>query len=140
KIQDLANWSLEQLCALRDIGPIVAQQVVDLFSRPETIALLDEFEALGVNVYQLESEKKKEVALDAPLAGKTVVFTGTLTQIKRDQAKELVANAGGKAVGSVSAKLSYLVAGEKAGSKLTKAQDLGISILTEQEFLTLIGQ
>lgn len=140
KIQDLANWSLEQLCALRDIGPIVAQQVVDLFSRPETIALLDEFEALGVNVYQLESEKKKEVALDAPLAGKTVVFTGTLTQIKRDQAKELVANAGGKAVGSVSAKLSYLVAGEKAGSKLKKAQDLGISILTEQEFLTLIGQ
>jgi DNA ligase (NAD+) len=140
KIQDLANWSLEQLCELRDIGPIVAQQVVDLFSRPETIALLDEFETLGVNVYQLESEKKKEVALDAPLAGKTVVFTGTLTQIKRDQAKELVANAGGKAVGSVSSKLSYLVAGEKAGSKLTKAQDLGISILTEQEFLTLIGQ
>ncbi|MFT5645411.1 MAG: DNA ligase (NAD+) [Aureispira sp.] len=140
KVQDLANWSLEQLCELRDIGPIVAQQVVDVFSRPETIALLDEFEALGVNVYQLESEKKKEVALDAPLAGKTVVFTGTLTQIKRDQAKELVANAGGKAVGSVSAKLSYLVAGEKAGSKLKKAQDLGVSILTEQEFLTLIGQ
>jgi DNA ligase (NAD+) len=140
KIQDLANWSLEQLCELRDIGPIVAQQVVDLFGLPETIALLDEFEALGVNVYRLESEKKKEVALDAPLAGKTVVFTGTLTQIKRDQAKELVANAGGKAVGSVSSKLSYLVAGEKAGSKLTKAQALGISILTEQEFLTLIGQ
>lgn len=140
KIQDLANWSLEQLCTLKDIGPIVAQQVVDLFKLPETIALLDEFEALGVNVYQLESEKKKEVALDAPLAGKTVVFTGTLTQIKRDQAKELVANAGGKAVGSVSSKLSYLVAGEKAGSKLTKAQALGISILTEQEFLTLIGQ
>ena len=140
KIQDLAHWSLEQLCTLKDIGPIVAQQVVDLFKLPETIALLDEFEALGVNVYQLESEKKKEVALDAPLAGKTVVFTGTLTQIKRDQAKELVANAGGKAVGSVSSKLSYLVAGEKAGSKLTKAQALGISILTEQEFLTLIGQ
>lgn len=140
KIQDLANWSLEQLCELRDIGPIVAQQVVDLFKLPATIELLDEFEALGVNVYRLESEKKKEVALDAPLAGKTVVFTGTLTQIKRDQAKELVANAGGKAVGSVSSKLSYLVAGEKAGSKLTKAQALGISILTEQEFLTLIGQ
>jgi len=140
KIQDLANWSLEQLCELRDIGPIVAQQVVDVFSLPETIALLDEFEALGVNVYCLESEKKKEVALDAPLAGKTVVFTGTLTQIKRDQAKELVAGAGGKAVGSVSSKLSYLVAGEKAGSKLKKAQDLGITVLTEQEFLTLIGQ
>lgn len=140
KIQDLAHWSLEQLCELRDIGPIVAQQVVNLFQLPETIALLDEFESLGVNVYRLESEKKKEVALDAPLAGKTVVFTGTLTQIKRDQAKEMVANAGGKAVGSVSSKLSYLVAGEKAGSKLTKAQTLGITILTEQEFLTLIGQ
>ena len=101
--------------------------------------MLDEFEALGVNVYRLESEKKKEVALDAPLAGKTVVFTGTLTQIKRNEAKEMVVNAGGKAVGSVSSKLSYLVAGEKAGSKLKKAQALGISILTEQEFLALIG-
>lgn len=138
KIQDLAHWSVEQLCELKDIGPIVAQQVVDTFSRPEIIAVLNELEALGVNTKRLDSEKKKEVAADAPLAGKTVVFTGTLNQIKRNEAKEMVANAGGKAVGSVSSKLSYLVAGEKAGSKLKKAQELGITILTEQEFLNLL--
>jgi DNA ligase (NAD+) len=139
KLQDLANWEVEQLCALRDIGPIVAQQVVDVFQRPETLQLLDELESLGVNTRRLEEERKQEVAADAPLAGKTVVFTGTLTQLKRDEAKKMVVDAGGKAVGSVSAKLSYLVAGEKAGSKLKKAQDLGIAILTEEEFITLVN-
>jgi DNA ligase (NAD+) len=139
KIQDLANWTMEQLCELSDIGPIVAQQVIDIFGRPETIELLDGIQELGVNVYRLESEKKQEVAEGAPLSGKTVVFTGTLVQMKRNEAKEFVAKAGGKAVGSVSSKLSYLVAGEKAGSKLKKAQDLGVEILTEQEFLDLIN-
>lgn len=139
KLQDLANWEVEQLCALRDIGPIVAQQVVDVFQRPSTLQLLDELENLGVNTSRLEEERKQEVAADAPLAGKTVVFTGTLTQLKRDEAKKMVAAAGGKAVGSVSAKLSYLVAGEKAGSKLKKAQDLGIAILTEEEFIALVN-
>lgn len=139
KIQDLAQWNVEQLCALRDIGPIVAQQVVDLFALPETNALLDELEALGVNTSRLEEERKQEVAEDAPLAGKTVVFTGTLTQLKRDEAKKMVTTAGGKAVGSVSSKLSYLVAGEKAGSKLKKAQELGVAILTEEEFIALVN-
>lgn len=138
KIQDLANWDIEQLCALNDIGPIVAQQVVDTFSNPQTVALLDELEALGVNTRRLASEEKQVVEADAPLAGKTVLFTGTLTQMKRDEAKELVSKAGGKAVSSVSGKLSYLVAGEKAGSKLTKAQALGVTVLSEQEFLNLI--
>ena len=139
KLQHLADWTVEQLCELNDIGPIVAQQVVNVFGQPETIELLNELEALGVNTARLESEKKQEIAPDAPLAGKTVVFTGTLTQMKRNEAKQLVVGAGGKAVGSISSKLSYLVAGEKAGSKLKKAQDLGITVLTEQEFLDLIN-
>jgi DNA ligase (NAD+) len=138
RLQDLANWTAEQLCELRDIGPIVAQQVVDLFKLPETIELLDELESLGVNTRRLEEEKKQVIAEDAPLAGKTIVFTGTLTQLKRDEAKKMVAAAGGKAVGSVSSKLSYLVAGDKAGSKLKKAQELGIPILTEEEFIALV--
>ncbi|MCH2023304.1 MAG: NAD-dependent DNA ligase LigA [Saprospiraceae bacterium] len=138
KIQELADWTLEQLCELNEIGPIVAQQIIDVFGKPETINLLNELEALGVNCYRLESEKKQEIAADAPLAGKTVVFTGTLVQMKRSEAKQLVVNAGGKSVGSVSSKLNYLVAGEKAGSKLKKAQELGIKILTEQDFLDLI--
>lgn len=138
KLQDLANWTTEQLIELRDIGPKVAEQVVAAFGNPELIELLDELEALGVNTSRLESEKRKTVAEDAPLAGKTVVFTGKLTKFTRDEAKELAATAGGKAVGSVSSKLSYLVAGEKAGSKLKKAQDLGVEVLTEEQFLELI--
>ncbi|MDC0230539.1 NAD-dependent DNA ligase LigA [Aureispira] len=138
KIQDLANWTMDQLCEINDIGPIVAQQIVDVFAQPETIDLLNKLETLGVNCLRLESEKKQEIAADAPLAGKTVVFTGTLVQLKRSEAKQLVVNAGGKSVGSVSSKLNYLVAGEKAGSKLKKAQELGIKILTEQDFLDLI--
>ncbi len=140
KLQDLANWTVEQLCELRDIGPKVAEQVVDSFSNPAVIELLNQLEELGVNTTTTESEKKKEVAEDAPLANKTIVFTGKLTKFSRDEAKEMAANAGGKAVGSVSSKLSYLVAGEKAGSKLKKAQDLGIPVLTEQEFLDLLSQ
>lgn len=139
KIQDLANWSVEQLCTLNDIGPIVAQQVFVTFAQPETIALFNQLEALGVNTKRLDSEKKQVAAEGAPFAGKTVVFTGTLTQLKRDEAEELVVRAGGKAVGSVSSKLGYLVVGADAGSKLAKAQSLGISILTEQEFLDLIN-
>jgi len=140
KLQDLADWSVEQLCSLHDIGPKVAQQVYDAFAKQSTIDLLDELESLGVNTYRLEEEKKKEVAEDAPLAGKTVVFTGKLEQMTRNEAKQKVTHAGGKSVGSVSKKLSYLVVGEKAGSKLKKAQQLGVSILTEQEFLDLINQ
>lgn len=140
RLQDLAQWSAERLCELRDIGPVVAQQIVDVFQLEETIDLLNELEELGVNTRRLEEEKKQEVAEDAPFAGKTLVFTGTLTQLKRDQAKELAVSAGAKVVGSVSSKLGYLVVGEKAGSKLKKAQDLGIAILSEEEFIQLVNQ
>ena len=139
KLQDLQHWSEEQLCALGDIGPIVAKQVVDNFGQVATIELLDTLELLGVNCSRLDSEKKQIIAEDAVLAGKTIVFTGTLQKMKRSEAKQMVLDAGGKAVGSVSAKLSYLVAGEKAGSKLKKAQDLGVSILSEDEFLAMIN-
>ncbi len=140
KLQDLANWSLEELCELKDIGPKVAQQIVDNFSNPDLIDLLDQLEALGVNTYRLKEEEKQVVAEDAPLKDKTILFTGSFSQMKRNDAKKMVVAAGGKAVSSISSKLSYLVVGEKAGSKLKKAKDLGISILTEQEFLDLIKE
>lgn len=140
KIQDLANWSLDDLVSLEDIGPKVAQQVIDNIQKPATLQLLDELEELGINTHRLEAEKKKIIASDAPLAGKTVLFTGKLVQMKRNQAKGMVEEAGGKAASGVSSKLSYLVAGEKAGSKLKKAESLGVAILTEQEFLDLIKQ
>ncbi len=139
KAQDLQHWTLEQLIALRDIGPKVAQAVADTFHLPATIELLNTLEKLGVNTLRLESEIPKVIE-DGPLSGKTLLFTGSLTQMTRTEAKKMVLAAGGKAASSVSKKLSYLVAGEKAGSKLKKATELGIPILTEEEFLNLINR
>lgn len=138
KIQDLAKWSLEDLMSLEDIGPKVAEQVVEHLRKESVLQLLDDLEALGVNVTRLESEKKKELNSDALFAGKTILFTGKLKHMKRSEAKGLVEEAGAKLASSVSSKLSYLVAGEKAGSKLSQAQVLGVTILSEDEFLALI--
>jgi DNA ligase (NAD+) len=80
----------------------------------------------------------KAVAADSPFAGKTVVVTGTLEQLGRKEAKEAIEAAGGKASGSVSAKTDFLVAGEKAGSKLSKAQSLGVAVLDEATFLSML--
>lgn len=139
KAQDLQNWRMEDLIELRDIGPKVAQTVCDTFHLPATIELLNELEELGINTKRLESEIP-QIIDDGPLSGKTVLFTGSLSQMTRTEAKKMVKNAGGKAASSVSKKLTYLVAGEKAGSKLTKAQDLGVEVLTEDEFLKIIEQ
>lgn len=140
KLQDLAAWSVEDLMKLEDVGTKTAQQVFEAFAKPETIALLNELEALGVNTSRLDEEKKREASADAPLSGKTILFTGTLSRMTRDEAKAKAEAAGGKVVGSVSAKLAYLVVGEDAGSKLQKARDLNIAILSEDEFLALIGE
>ncbi|MCP4441949.1 MAG: NAD-dependent DNA ligase LigA [Aureispira sp.] len=139
-IRDLKDWKEEDLISLSDIGPKAAQQLYTTFLDETLIKLLDKFAELGVNTKRLESEKKKIVDENAPLANKTVLFTGSLPTLKRAQAKKLVEEAGGKAASGVSSKLSYLVAGEKAGSKLKKANDLGVTVLTEEEFLELIGK
>ncbi|MCH2046269.1 MAG: NAD-dependent DNA ligase LigA [Saprospiraceae bacterium] len=139
KIQDLAKWSLEDLMSLEDIGPKVAQQVVNNLQKPTILQLINDLEALGVNVQRLESEKKKAIDSDAPLAGKTVLFTGKFSNMKRSEAKRLVEDAGGKVASGVSSKLSYLVAGEKAGSKLSKAQALNVTVLSEEDFLNLVN-
>ena len=138
KVQDLQSWTLEQLIELEDVGPKVAQQVYDTFTNEAILSLLDELEGLGVNVLRLDSEKIEAPKVDAPLSGKTVLFTGSLQQMTRNEAKSMAEEAGAKVVSSVSSKLSYLVVGEAAGSKLTKAQKLGIETLTEEEFLAII--
>jgi DNA ligase (NAD+) len=104
---------------------------------PETNDLLLELEALGVNTTRLESELPKPEG-SGPLGGKTFLFTGTLSQMTREEAEAMVEEAGGKILSGVSKNLNYLVAGEKAGSKLDKAQKLGIPVLTEEEFLEML--
>jgi len=113
----------------------VAQSIVDFFSHEGNIHLLDELEALGLNfINQQKSEN-----LSGELAGKTFLFTGTLPTLKRKEAEEMAEAKGGQILSGVSTKLDYLVAGEKAGSKLEKAKKLGsINIISEEDFLKLI--
>jgi DNA ligase (NAD+) len=136
-IKELYDWSIEQLTALTDIGPKVATSVSDFFAREENRHMIDKLEAAGVN---LVNEHKGQTSADGELSGKTFLFTGTLSHFKRSDAEAMVEAKGGSILGSVSTKLNYLVVGEDAGSKLEKAKKLGsVNILTEQEFLVLIG-
>ena len=136
-ITDLYTWDIDRLSTLEDIGPKVATSVVDFFARRENRDMIEKLEAAGVN---LKNEHKGQSKADGALAGKTFLFTGTLSHFKRSDAEEMVEAKGGSILGGVSSKLNYLVVGEDAGSKLEKAKKLGtVNILTEQEFLELIG-
>jgi DNA ligase (NAD+) len=118
---------------------VVAENVHTYFSQGENLTVLREMEELGVNLTQTEEDKPLEVAEDAPLHGKTILFTGSLETMTRKEAQELAAKAGAKNISAVSGNLDILVAGVKAGSKLTKAQALGsVQILSEEEFLALV--
>lgn len=137
-LDELAEATAEQLTNLPDIGLITAQGVVDFFALEDTQNLLNELKELGLNFRgNLAEEPLKK---DGPLSGKTVVITGTLPGLKRSDAEQLILAAGGKTAGSVSKKTDYLLYGEKAGSKLEKAQSLGISLLTEEELLQLLSE
>ena len=136
---DLKEWDEERFTEIPDIGPVVAQNVVEYFSQEKNIDLLERLESLGVNLNQLDEDKPLQVAEDAPLSGKTILFTGTLVQLKRKQAQELAAKAGAKNISAVSSNLDILVVGEKAGSKLKKAEALGtVQIMTEEDFVILV--
>jgi len=126
-----AAW--QQLVSIDQIGPSVAEDLADFFGEQHNIAVLDAL-AAQVTVEDFVST----VSADSPVAGKTVVFTGTLVTMSRDEAKAQAQSLGAKVAGSVSAKTDYVVAGAEAGSKLTKARDLGVTVLTEEEWLELI--
>lgn len=128
----LMNASLEELTAVPDMGEITAQFLMKWFANPQSQHLIASLREAGVNFNCLE-----EAAGDK-FAGKTFVLTGTLPTMKRSDAKKLIEKNGGKVAGSVSKKTSYVVAGEEAGSKLTKAQSLGITILTEAQLLEMV--
>jgi DNA ligase (NAD+) len=136
-IADFYSWDIEKLSTLDDIGPKVATSVVDFFAREENKRMISMLEAAGVN---LINDHRGQKPADGALAGKTFLFTGTLSHFKRSDAESMVEAKGGSILGGVSTKLNYLVVGEDAGSKLEKAKKLGtVNILTEQEFLQLIG-
>lgn len=134
-LKEFKHWSREQLMQLPDIGPKVAASIHNFFNNPGNIQLIDELEALGVNVKR-ESPVKAD---SGKLSGKTFLFTGTLSKFTRDQAKELVEQHGGKVLSGVSKHLNYLVVGAEAGSKLDKARTIPtIQILNEDEFLKML--
>ncbi|MEM9990224.1 MAG: NAD-dependent DNA ligase LigA [Bacteroidota bacterium] len=136
---DLQHWTLEDFTNIKDIGPVVAKNVIAFFRDEQQLQILQKMEALGVNFQQTEADRPIQVAADAPLAGKTILFTGALQNISRKSAQEKATAAGARNISAVSKKLDILVVGEKPGSKLKKAQVLGtVQVLSEAEFLNLI--
>jgi DNA ligase (NAD+) len=139
-VLDLKDWDVEKFTAVKEIGPVVAQNVMEYFSNERNIDILQEMESLGVNMKPTEEDRKAPINTEGVLAGKSILFTGSLMQFNRDDAEKAAAAVGATIASSVSKNLSILVVGEKAGSKLKKAQDLGsVQILTEQEFIDLIA-
>lgn len=136
-LDELLAASEEQLATVKGFGPKRAKFVFDFFHSPAGEKLVAEFRELG---FKLAEEKKAVPAGGLVLAGKTLVVTGTLTKYDRTGIEALIKSLGGKATGSVSKKTDFLVAGENAGSKLDKAKELGVRVLTEDEFTAMIGQ
>lgn len=135
-IEELRNASLEELVQVEDIGIKIAESIHEFFQNPENILMVERLKEYGV---KLEKDENFNQTISKLLEGKTFLFTGKLSLFTREAAEEMVEKNAGKNISAVSKNLDYLVVGEKAGSKLKKAQDLGsITILDEQEFLDLI--
>jgi DNA ligase (NAD+) len=132
-IDALMNATTEELVNVHEIGPKVAEAITFYFSVPANRERIEKMQRLGVR------PTHTAVATGDRLAGKTVVVTGTLSRYSRDEIHKMIEREGGKASGSVSSKTSYLVAGESAGSKLEKARSVGVEVLSEDEFLALLG-
>ena len=132
-IDALKAASLEELQEVEDVGPRVADAITDFFREPENLDLLEQLRVAAVQFSQQRQEKTSD-----HLTGLTFVLTGTLPSMSRDAAKQLIEQAGGKVIGSVSKKTDYVVAGEAAGSKLTKAEKLGVAVIEEAELVELL--
>ena len=133
-LDDLEKATEEELLSIREIGPQVAQSIVTFFRNPENMAIIERMLEMGV------SPAREEKKIGGRLAGKTFVFTGSLARFTRDEAKRMVESEGGHAAGSVSRKTDFVVAGAEAGSKLTKAAELGVKVLSEEDFLDLLKE
>lgn len=128
----------EQLAEVNDVGPIVAHSIYAFFHTPAVVNLLSELKGFGLNWGVAREPASAPLVIEGPLSGKTVVVTGSLLRFTRDSIKDFITEHGGKPTDSVSKKTDYVVAGDKAGSKLEKAEKLGVKILSEDEFVQLI--
>lgn len=133
-IDEIANASFEELSMIDDVGMITAKSIYEFFRQPQTMDLIEKLKEAGVNTEVLEDDSNS----DDRFFGETFVLTGSLTGFTRQEASDIIERFGGKVSGSVSKKTSYVLAGEEAGSKLTKAQELGIRIISEEEFNNMI--
>jgi len=133
----LMDASVEQLMEAPDVGPVVAESIASFFRERHNREVVEQLRAAGVRWKEAAATR---AATAGPFTGKIVVITGTLATLTRDEAKERIEAAGGKVTGSVSKKTDYVVAGAEAGSKLDKAQELGVAVLDEEKFLQLLGQ
>lgn len=133
-IEKLSETSPEEISAVENFGDILANNIFTALHEPHMTELIERLKSYGVNtVYQSDVKSDK-------LAGQTFVITGTLPDMTRDEAKTLIEQNGGKCSGSVSKKTSYVLAGEEAGSKLTKAQQLGVTVISQQQLIEMIGE
>jgi DNA ligase (NAD+) len=133
-IDEIANASFEELSMIDDVGMITAKSIYEFFRQPQTMDLIEKLKEAGVNTEVLEDDSNS----DDRFYGETFVLTGSLAEFTRQEASDIIEKFGGKVSGSVSKKTSYVLAGEEAGSKLTKAQELGIRIISEEEFNNMI--
>ncbi|OOG39723.1 NAD-dependent DNA ligase LigA [Polaromonas sp. A23] len=135
KLDAVMDATEEQLLEVSDVGPIVAKSIRTFFDQPHNREVVEQLRACGVHW----TEGEPAARAPRPLSGKTFVITGTLPTLSRDQAKDMVEAAGGKVAGSVSKKTDYVVAGTEAGSKLTKAQELGVAVIDEAALLVMLA-
>ena len=132
-LEKIRNATVDELVAVQDVGPIVANHIVSFFEQPHNNEIIDQLIAEGVNWPDIVVD-----SADKALQGKTFVITGTLSQMTREEAKEKLLALGAKVSGSVSKKTHCVIAGEAAGSKLKKAEELGIKVMNEQEFIDML--
>lgn len=133
-LENLMNASEEELAFVDEVGEVIAKNIFDFFRDEDNLKLIKDLFANGVKIKEI----KKTQAINENFANKKFVLTGTLTKYTRDEASEIILNLGGQVASSVSAKTDYVLAGENAGSKLTKAKELGVKIITEEEFENMI--
>lgn len=132
-MDNLINAKFEDLSMINDIGPVMANSIKGFFMQEQTIDLINRLKATGVNMVAFEEE-----GTDSRFEGKTFVLTGSLEKFTRSEASDIIEKYGGKTSGTVSKKTDYVLAGEEAGSKLTKAQKLGVKVISEEQFLEMI--
>jgi len=136
-VEALSHATIDAIASVYGIGTEIAQSVYQWFQNPANQDLIQRLQTAGLEFHStLKTQNSK---LPQLLSGKTFVITGTLPTLKRDEAEALIQNAGGKVTGSVSKKTSYVVVGEEAGSKLKKAESLGITLLSEADLLALLN-